>query len=497
MRHRNAAEITRPKSQFTLIPMRDGVGLAADCLLPPGKGPFPVVLTRTVYGRDKSMAQIASAFGAAYVIQDTRGRGSSEGEDHIFTTDGWGELQDGVDTVRWILEQPWCNGKAATYGASALGITQMLMAPAEPRLAAQAILVAPSKFYGQLAYQGGVWRKSLCEGWLNAVECSEMIGLWKSHPTDDAFWAGYDAEAQAGRITAPGIHVGGWWDIFQQGTINNFKTRQEQGGEGARGHQQLIMGPWTHSPAPEAGDLKLPENSMFDFNGQAGAFLQAWLTGQPETIMELPAVRYYTLGDVDDPQAPGNEWRTADAWPPFSTVETPYYLSADGRLSADASMEKTSSLSYAFDPANPCPTLGGANLLIEAGPKDQHAIGERADVLKFATEPLDTPIEATGRVRVRLYVSSDAPDTDFTAKLVDIYPDGREFLMLDSIQRVKFRNGLSPPPRLKPVWNALSPGTRRISPGRLSWKNSVPAVTMTCLRPFGPPTGKRHAMDLK
>jgi len=436
-----AQEGASDQPEVVTVPMRDGVQLAASVLLPPGDGPFPVVLSRSVYGRPAGAAGAFLGMGMAVVIQDTRGRGDSEGEDQMFATDGWGDLQDGADTLAWLLDQEWCDGKVATFGPSALSITQMLMAPATDGLACQALWVADSKFYGDLSYQGGVWRKALCETWLTKVGSPHIIDIWKAHPTDDEFWSFYNAELQAESVTAPAVHVGGWWDIFQQGTIANFATRQNRGGEGAKGNQQLIMGPWLHGPKQEPGDLKLPENYLYDFIGHTTRFLRYWLLDDENGIMDEPPVRYYCLGDVEDPDAPGNEWRTAETWPPFPTVETPCYLAPGGTLSTGSPLDEDSEFTYSFDPADPCPTKGGPNLTIEAGPFDQRAIGERADVLKFATDVIAEPLEITGPVKVRLFVSSDAPDTDFTAKLIDVYPDGREILMLDGIQRVKFRNG--------------------------------------------------------
>ena len=185
----------------------------------------------------------------------------------VFGADGWGEKQDGADMVAWLLAQDWCNGKVGTFGPSALSITQMLMAPATDDLSCQALWATDSKFYGGLAYHGGVWRKSLCEGWLEWIKSPHIIDLWKSHTTDDEFWSYYNAEPLAPTITAPAVHIGGWWDIFQQGTLNNFVTRQYNGGEGAKGNQQLVMGPWPHAPKQEVGDLKLPDNYQYDMVG--------------------------------------------------------------------------------------------------------------------------------------------------------------------------------------------------------------------------------------
>jgi uncharacterized protein len=435
------------QSDLVMIPMRDGVRLATDVYLPEsGPPPFPAVLLRSFYGRGNAdMSKPFTAEGMAVVIQDVRGRGDSEGEDRVFFDDGWGERQDGADTVAWICSQDWCNGKVGTMGGSALGITQILMAPATDKVGAQSIQVASSNFYGQMVYQGGVFRKSLVEKWLAMVENLPQLDVWHSHPTYDDFWKLHNAEPRAPMVTAPGLHWGGWYDIFAQGTVQNFVTRQYLGGPGAQGNQKLIMGPWLHGPKKEAGDIVFPDNFEFDFKAYQMRFLKHWLLGEDNGIMSEPAVHYYVMGDFDDPEAPGNEWRTANAWPPFATQSTFYYLGADKLLTEGAPPQEAGELSYVYDPADPCPTHGGQNLLIAAGPFDQRKVSARPDVLVFETPVLEQPTEVTGHVYAVLHVSTDAPDTDFTAKLVDVYPDGKEILLLDNIQRLKFRNGFERP----------------------------------------------------
>ncbi len=429
-----------------MVAMRDGTHLATDFHLPGTGGPqYPVILIRSVYGRSGSAAEgIAKRFtgqGYGLVIQDTRGRGDSEGKDMAFRDDGWGELQDGADTVAWVKKQPWCNGKIGTWGMSALGITQVMMAGATKDITCQSIVVAASNFYDQVSYQGGVFRKSLCEGWLSAQKSFHMVAVWHSHPTYDDYEKQHNAEIRAPEITAPAIHFGGWWDIFNQGTINNFTSRQYHGGPGAKGNQKLVMGPWVHGPVPKPGDLVLRDNFKFNSGKMEDRWYAYWLKGEDDGIMKEPAVNYYTVGDVTDADAPGNEWRTANDWPPFPTVDTSYYLHEDRSLGTAPATASESKLTYAYDPKDPCPTHGGAELLLPAGPFDQRSVSSRPDVLAFATAPLDKPVEITGNVKVRLFVSTDAPDTDFTAKLIDIYPDGKEILMLDNIRRLKFRNG--------------------------------------------------------
>lgn len=440
-------------AELAMVEMRDGVKLATEYFLPQtGAGPYPALLLRSFYGR-KGGPDLAAKFNpeeVAVVIQDVRGRGDSEGVDAVFGDDGWGERQDGADTVDWVLAQPWCNGKVGTMGGSALGITQVQMAGATQKVVCQFIEVAASNFYDQVSYQGGVFRKALIENWSTAVKCSHIIDIWHGHPSYDAFWEGFNAEKRAPEITAPAVHVGGWFDIFAQGTLNNFKTRQEQGGTGARDNQILVMGPWPHGQIRKVGELEFPENFRFDTAELQRRFFRYWLLGEPNGVMDEPPVHYYTMGDCSDPNAPGNEWRTAAAWPPFETIPVRLYLHEGGRLSTNRPTNRLARASFVYDPAGPCPTHGGQNLTIPAGSFDQRTLADRQDILRFETAPLDQPMEVTGNVRAILYVSTDARDTDFTAKLIDVYPDGREMLILDNIRRLKYRKGFEKPEPLRP-----------------------------------------------
>jgi predicted acyl esterase len=443
-----AAVLSRVPAAPTLsmVPMQDGTKLATDVYTPGGDGPWPVVLLRSTYGRGGKAEEEWLKEGYAVVIQDVRGMGESEGEAHVFHADGWREGQsDGADTVAWILQQPWCNGKIGTSGGSALGITQMLLAPSTGGVAIQDINAAPSSLYFDTAYQGGVFRKRMLEGWLTAIKQPHIIEVYKSHPRYDDYWRYFDTRAKAGDITAPALFVNGWYDIFQQGTIDGFLARQQSGGDGAKGKNFLVMKCSSHGPDIER-DYKLQEN-RFDvkISQLRHRIFDAYLGGETNALDGIPAVQYYVMG-ADTPGAPGNEWRNADTWPPYTTTPTSYYLHAGGELSTTVATDAEGRLQYVFDPANPVATNGGANLLMESGAFDQRKNVEgRSDVLRFRTAPLDSPLEITGNVRVRLRVSSDAPDTDFTAMLLDIYPegDGRELNVLDSIRRVKTRNGFN------------------------------------------------------
>ncbi|HIE51077.1 MAG TPA: CocE/NonD family hydrolase [Armatimonadetes bacterium] len=445
------------RRETVMVPMRDGVRLATDIYLPPGKGPFPVLLTRTPYGKGSGQPHVGVALRAGYavVIQDMRGRFASEGTAIAFLDCGWGERQDGYETVEWIARQPWCNGKIGSVGGSAMGITQNLMAGARPpHLVCQYIAVAAASLLPEAVFQGGAFRKALAQGWLESNQFPpENMELFLAHPTYDDLWRLYDTVARAPVINVPAVHLGGWYDIFCQGTIDAFVARQTRGDVGARGRQKLIMGPWTHGLGRrEQGELVYPENAQVSEEELLRGVLRwfdYWLKGKDNGIMDEPPVRYYVMGDVDDPQAPGNEWRTADTWPVPATP-TPLYLRAGNRLTWEKPGPEEPPQTYVFDPENPVPTIGGQNLNLPAGPMDQRPAENRPDVLVFSTAPLTEPVEVTGRIKVHLWAASSARDTDFTAKLCDVYPDGRSMLVTDGIIRARYREGLDRQVLLQP-----------------------------------------------
>ena len=445
-----------PAKLFELVCMTDGTGLATDVYMPATQGgPWPAIVVRSTYGRDMDYSGLVKE-GYAVVVQDLRGMGSSLGKAHVFYYDGWrAGMTDGADTVAWVKAQPWCNGRIGTYGESALAMTQMMMAPATHDVAAQYLNLVPSNFYTDAAYHGGVFLENLVEGWLLLIGQPEVTTLYKSHPRYDEFWSHYDSVSRASEITAPGLFVNGWYDIFAQGTINGFISREKEGGDGARGKNYLIMR-WTAHEGDTTDEYAFKENRhSLDIGQIRRQFMAAHLKGDEHALDGIPKVHYYVMGDDRDPNAPGNEWRSAETWPPYPTVERPFYLAVDNTLSAGPTSDADKSHGFTFDPRAPYPNYGGANLMpnMKWGPYDQRKhSATRKDLLKYESAPLQEPLEIAGRVRVHLHVSTDVPDTDFTAKLVDVFPDGdrREILMLDNVRRVKTRFGFDDPaPLLK------------------------------------------------
>jgi predicted acyl esterase len=451
VRSADAPERPGVEKKTFAVAMRDGVKLATDVYLPATNGAFPTLLARTPY--NKALAAGSGEDGArrgyATVIQDTRGRFGSEGANLPFDAD----VEDGFDTVEWILRQPWCNGKVGTFGGSAGAITQFLLARSgQTNLLSQHLIVGAPGLYHHVVYSGGVFRKALVEDWLRATQFSpEALQLWVSHPCYDDYWRARDLTGHYGNIRAAAVHIGGYFDIFAQGTIDAFVGYQNQGGPGARGRQKLIMGPWTHGVFSEkAGELtfpnaKRPPNDLRD----PWRWFDHTLKGVDNGAGREPAVTYYVMGDISDPEAPGNVWRTAERWPPVPTEPTPFYLHAERTLSR-AKPGRAEPLRYTYDPNDPVPTVGGPELTIPAGPKDQRTIESRPDVLVFTSEPLAEPLEITGPVRAKLWVASDAPDTDFFVRLCDVYPDGRSFNICEGRLRARFRESFSRETLLKP-----------------------------------------------
>jgi uncharacterized protein len=451
-----------PTKLTAMVPMRDGIHLATDVYLPAGSGPWPVALARTPYNKSDPYfaagrgglwppAQFAQN-GIVRVLQDVRGRFASEGKALPLVDEGWGEHQDGFDTVAWIRQQPWCNGKIATFGGSYVGIDQLLLAGTGAEgIVGQFVTVGASSVYHHFFFQNGVWRQALVEGWLHdAAWPPEALQLIQQHPRYDALWGAVDLGSRPEQVHWPVVLIGGWFDIFRQGTLDAFTLLQDHGGADAAGRPHLVIGPWTHegtfdSELPGfdrlAGDLRFPKNASYPPDAPTQLqWLRFWLTGQPTAPANEPAVRYYLMGDVSDPNAPGNVWRTADRWPPPSQPLR-LYLTADGGLDPQPPSAVTTR-EYDYDPLRPVPSWGGDWYVMGEGSKDQRRVENWADVLLFATPPLAQPLGVTGPITVHLTAATSARDTDFTAKLTDVYPDGRSMLVCDGLVRASYRNSL-------------------------------------------------------
>lgn len=424
------------------IPMRDGKLLPTDIYLPsPDAKGLPCILLRSPAGKEspfwKGFSAMADA-GYVVAIQDTRNVLDVQGKTFPFLTDGWGRLQDGYDTVEWLAKSPYTNGQIGTWGSSALGITQLLMAPAAPpSLKCQYIIVAASSLYHHGLFTGGQMLKHQAEGWLgHYARDTGILNYVCQRPFYNEFWRQLNTVEMAGRVRVPGMHVGGWYDTFIQGTLSAFESRQNRGGEGAKGKQKLVIGPWTHfwPVSTHFGDFEIPAAGMQPpYDISAKAWFDHYLKGSDNGIESLPPIIYYVMGPFDGSPSSGNAWRTAENWPiPAKNVSL--FLTPDGGLQHKETFEGI--LSYLYDPHNPTPTIGGHNLFLESGPKDQRSIEERLDVLVFTTDPLEADVEVTGNLSAKLFVTTNQEDTDFVVRFCDVYPDGRSILISEGIYRL-------------------------------------------------------------
>jgi predicted acyl esterase len=437
-----------PKWTEMTMTTRDGVKLAANVFLPTGAGPFPVVLSRTPYLKD-ALGDLAgysakkyTDAGLAFVMQDVRGKGHSEGFYEAFVPD----LEDGYDTVEWVAKQPWSNGRVGMVGASALGITTNLAAmAAPPHLVAAYVIVAP---YDQLlnVYPGGVLKDEDTLGWLKGQgETQAQLDAVSGGAANSAIWNEHAMTTQRKFIRIPMYNQGAWYDIFNDGNVENFRWLQNFGSKGARGNQKLYMVPAGH------GGLGA-EKSDVEYN-QPGATVPAteemrwweyWLKGTDNGIMKEPPVTLFMMasGRKGHPSAASHVFKSPN-WPP-ANHPTAYYLGGDMHLSTKLPTAADAKISYKFDPANPVKTYGGSNLLQTAGPLDQRPIGQRQDYLRFETPVLNQDVAIAGHVDMTLWASTDGLDTDFMVKLVDVHPDGYEQIILDNPIRTRYRHGRDP-----------------------------------------------------
>ena len=521
-----------------MVAMRDGVGLATDIIRPryvAGQEglPLPVIMERTPYdkcGVSRSevsvaephaasrveLAEFFARHGFAVVMQDCRGRYKSEGEFQKYLN----EAEDGYDTIEWLLQQPWCNGKVGTMGLSYGAHTQCALACLEPP--GLACMFMDSGGFAS-AYHGGIRRGGAFElkqatwAYRHALRSPETLAnpqraaklkekdirewfrdmpwqpgnsplsgapeyeeylfeQWRAGTFSD-YWRqpGLYAEGYYDRFPdVPTAIVGSWYDPYVLTCLTNFGELSKR----HRSRTELIMGPWTHGDrsVTYAGDVDFGPEATLDSNVSADyralrlAWFSRWLKGMAAEA-EQPQVRYFQMGGGSGRRNDsgrldhGGHWCSAAAWPPPGAVERSLYLDREGVLTAEPPVE-SSELSYKYDPEDPVPTIGGAltsgEPLMQGGAFDQREshqvfkyrgapsgkpLSERDDVLVFQTPPLEQALVVSGAMVAELFVSSDCPDTDFTVKLIDVYPscadypDGFAMNITDGIFRLRYRDG--------------------------------------------------------
>ena len=474
--------------------MRDGAKLRADIYRPNVEGKFPVLLVRTPYDKTQEMEFGVKAAARGYVVvaQDVRGRYRSEGEWYPFKN----ESQDGYDTVEWAATLPYANGKVGMFGGSYVGATQYLAAIAKPpHLAGICPNVTASNYHDGWTYQGGAFEQWFNESWTTglaentmqrsvesgqkAIEWTQKLPLttypileaprttglapyfadWLAHPNFDEYWKQWSIEDHYAQIQVPVFGFGAWYDIFLGGTLRNYeRLKKEAGTEGARRGQKLLVYVGGHaggSNSRKVGEVDFGEKLPFDFDETMLSWYDSLLKGQAGAGSASKPVKIFVMGK--------NEWREEEDWPPARAKSTKYYLhsggsansaNGDGTLSTSAPGAEKSD-QFIYDPSDAVPTLGGPLCCgpfppAGLGPQDQAKAELRKDVLVFTTPALSKDLEVTGRVSLDLYVSSSAVDTDFTGKLVDLWPNGFAQNLTEGILRLRYRNSQEKPELAKP-----------------------------------------------
>lgn len=467
-----------------MVEVRDGANLATSVTLP-GSASYPVIIVRTVYGRSQLavLGRIMSRFGYATVIQDVRGSGDSSGQFGFLKQ----EPSDAIETAQWILSQPWCNGHLAILGISYLSAASIAIAVEFPEQTKAAIWVTVPVSANTLLYDTGVLRLHHALPWvislpwgmesdasLNEFHPSmyEKVPLIHAVPPElnapwtdmleegptSSFWRENDLEHYVRECKVPGIHFGGWYDFLLDATLGPYQVMAKSGVP-----QRLILGPWSHNGI--VGNEKITGDICYGcdkgrngevslssrFVQESAEWLDYWMKGSGD-LTSMASVKVFYTGYEP-------HWEEEQFWPgPGSTLTA--YLSK-GRLCKDLDeIEASGSYDrYTYDPWNPTPTEGGAvwafpEAGLEPGPCVSH-IHSRGDVLVYDSESLEKPLRILGNPRVNLHASSSAPDTDFTAALFDVDPQGVSRYVADGITRARYRKGFCAPEFLEPYQTYL------------------------------------------
>ncbi len=449
--------------------MRDGVRLSANVFRPAASGRYPTVLLRTPYDKGPDITLNFKSFtdhGYAVVVEDVRGRYGSEG---VFEPINQ-EINDGDDTLNWIARQPWSDGNIGMYGGSYLGIAQWKAALSHnPHLKAIFPYVSGDDDYRDRFYStGGAMKLGHRLSWVeenlrasgyvappfrdyiwmlptrdaDSVATGHRVGLWQlaaNHPTYDKFWKDSSVREHLKDIRVPVYSVGGWYDNYVESDLDAFNTLSKLNRE-----VRIMIGPWPHTFNTPFENVSFGKDSIVPLRPEQLKWFDRWVKG-----IEAPdarhRVRIFVMG-ID-------KWREEDEWPPARTRMTQFYLGAGGQLS-ERLLKPAPPDSFLYDPGKPVPTTGGAvccdNKIFPWGPLDQRPVERRHDVLSYTTDPLTADVELTGPVRAVLYASSSAVDTDFTAKLVDVFPSGEARILTDGILRTRYRDSLEKPKLMKP-----------------------------------------------
>jgi len=463
------------------VPMRDNITLSADIYLPlccPTER-RPVILERTPYMKAGIKFERAKYFvrhGYVFVEMDVRGRGDSDGEFVPYFNEG----KDGYDAVEWCARQPWSDGNVGTLGASYGGRIQWLAAVERPpHLKAMVVLVPPSDPFVETPtgtpspmhicwlhlVSGRALQSMDVVDWENVykhlpiVSMDEDIGrcipAWHAeveHAQLDAYWQPLCYQQHFKQADVPVLHISGWYDDEQVGTPLNYMGMTARAATPeARASQRLLMGPWDHATnsSQRLGNVDFGPQALIDLLGEQRLWFDRWLKGLP--VAEMAPVRIFVMGE--------NTWRDEREWPLARTKWTPYYLHSqghansrqgDGVLSISKPEGEQPADHYAYDPAHAVPFITNPTSAQIGGPDDYTELQMRSDMLVYITEALTEDIEVTGPIVVDLYAASSAPDTDFMAMLIDVWPNGFRQRLCDGMIRARFRGGMDRPELIEP-----------------------------------------------
>jgi putative CocE/NonD family hydrolase len=459
--------------------MRDGVRLFANIFLPGEHGRVPAILIRTPYGKGEDLVpnwQALVDHGYAVMEQDVRGRYESEGIFQPLTQ----ETADGEDTIEWMVRQPWSNGRIGMTGGSYLGIAQWKLATTgNPHLKAIFPVVSGDDDYRDRFYSTGgamkignrllwmsenlrvhgylpdfnrfVWHLPLRTADVAATgRVSEMYQEALAHPAFDGFWHGVSTREKLDKVRVPVFSIGGLYDNFLESDLEAFAALRK-----SSGMNHLIVGPWPHSMSSKFPGVEFGREASVPVRAISIQWFDQWLMGKDTPAASSAPLRIFVMG--------ADKWLEAHNWPPEQAHTGMFYLESAGRantLSGDGVLDerlprRTAFDSFVFDPRDPVPTRGGSVCcnpkVFPWGPMDQRPVEKRKDVLVYTTRPLKREVEAVGPVKVVLYVATSGRDTDFTAKLVDVFPDGYARNLTDGILRLRYRNSLEHPELAKPA----------------------------------------------
>ena len=479
------------------VSMRDGVKLKADIYRPKADGKFPVLLQRTPYNKDNDFdfGSKAASEGYVVVVVDVRGRYASEGEWYTFKH----EPNDGYDTIEWAAALPYSNGKVGMFGGSYVGATQMLAAITHPpHLAGICPIVTASNYHENWTYVGGAFSQWFNEDWTSGLaqntyerlighQNDPVAGIWKlpltdypilnlekrpdlasnasaapyfldwlAHPDYDDYWKALSIEEHFADIKVPALHVAAWYDLFLGGSLRNYEGIKAHGGsDEARNGQQLMVVLGGHAGnGPKVGDVDFGPASHIDEDEITLHWYDYLFKGAHNEFANGKPVKLFVMGT--------NQWRDEDAWPLARAQSTKYFLHSGGKansLRGNGALSITAPAKepvdqYVYDPANPVPTVGGPLCCEpqrwEPGPRDQRSVEGREDVLVYSTPPMTEDTEITGPVTLELYTKSSAVDTDFTGKLVDVWPNGFAQNLTEGILRARYRDSRETPTLMNP-----------------------------------------------